>query len=78
MGDLEVDTRLEERGEGRFRATLSTDWEIWGPNGGYVAAIALRAAGRVAKVPRPAAFTGHFLSGAPVAAVANDGRAIRG
>jgi acyl-CoA thioesterase II len=62
MADLEVDTRLEEVGEGAFRATLSNDWEIWGPNGGYVAAIALRAAGQVAKVPRPASFAGHFLS----------------
>ncbi len=62
MGDLEVDTRLEDLGEGRFRATFSRDWEIWGPNGGYVAAIAMRAAGQVAKVQRPAAFAGHFLS----------------
>jgi len=62
MGDFEVDTRLEDRGDGNFRATLSRDWEIWGPNGGYVAAIALRAAGELAKVPRPASFSGHFLS----------------
>lgn len=69
MGDLEVDTRLEDRGEGRFRATLSPDWEIWGPNGSYVAAIALRAAGRLAKVPRPASFSGHFLSVARLAEI---------
>jgi len=62
MGDFEVDTRLEQRDENAFRATLSQDWEIWGPNGGYVAAIALRAAGLVSKVGRPATFSGHFLS----------------
>jgi acyl-CoA thioesterase-2 len=62
MGDLEIDTRLEDVAEGRFRAALSRDWEIWGPNGGYIAAIALRAAGQVSKVKRPAAFSGHFLS----------------
>jgi acyl-CoA thioesterase-2 len=69
MGDLEVDTRLETVDAGRFRASLSRDWEIWGPNGGYIAAIALRAAGQVAKVERPAAFSGHFLSVARFAEV---------
>jgi acyl-CoA thioesterase-2 len=62
MGDLEVDTRLEPVAEGRYRAALSPDWEIWGPNGGYIASIALRAAGQLANVQRPAAFAGHFLS----------------
>ena len=32
-------------GEGRHTAMVHGDWEIWGPCGGYVAAIALRAAG---------------------------------
>jgi acyl-CoA thioesterase-2 len=64
VGDFELDTRLEavEPEAGRFRARLSRDWEIWGPNGGYVAAIALRAAGGVARIPRPASLSGHFLS----------------
>lgn len=64
MGDFEADTRLEALpGEaGGYRAVLSRDWEIWGPNGGYLAAIALRAAGREAAIPRPAAFAGHFLA----------------
>jgi acyl-CoA thioesterase-2 len=61
MGDFEVDTRVAG-GDGRYRATLSRDWEIWGPNGGYVAATALRAVGREAKIARPASFYGHFLS----------------
>jgi acyl-CoA thioesterase-2 len=63
MGDFEVDTRLEGGG-GRYRARLSPDWEIWGPNGGYVAAIALRAAGLESSIPRPVSFAGHFLSAA--------------
>ena len=33
-----------------------------GPNGGYLAAIALRAAGEVAEIKRPASFYCHFLS----------------
>lgn len=63
MGDFELDTRLEpEAGrDGHFHAKISEDWAIWGPNGGYIAAIALRAAGLVAKVRRPASFSGHFL-----------------
>ncbi|MFI5215624.1 MAG: acyl-CoA thioesterase [Candidatus Limnocylindria bacterium] len=61
MGDFSLDTRVEGEG-GRYRATLSEDWRIWGPNGGYVAAIALRAAGAEARIPRPVAFAAHFIS----------------
>ena len=61
MGDFELDTRISG-GDGRYRATLSEDWMIWGPNGGYLAAIALRAVGAEAAVPRPASFHCHFLS----------------
>jgi len=46
MGDFERETRVEGGG-GRYRAALSQDWEIWGPNGGYLAAIALRAEPRI-------------------------------
>ena len=63
MGDFAVDTAIEG-GDGRYRATLSPDWEIWGPNGGYVAAIALRAAGAESRFARPASFSGQFLSSA--------------
>jgi acyl-CoA thioesterase II len=71
LGDFEIDTRLEavDPEAGRFRAQLSREWEIWGPNGGYVAAIALRAAGLVARIPRPASFSGHFLRVADFAPV---------
>ncbi len=68
LGDFEVDTRLEGA-DGRYRAKLSPDWEIWGPNGGYVAAIALRAAGMEATLPRPVSFSGHFISVARFAPV---------
>jgi len=59
--DLEHATRLDGQ-SGRYQARLSEDWEIWGPNGGYLAAIALRAAGEVAEIKRPASFYCHFLS----------------
>jgi acyl-CoA thioesterase II len=61
VGDFELDTRVEGK-QGCYRAVLSEDWRIWGPNGGYLAAIALRAAGCEAKIARPASFHAHFLS----------------
>jgi acyl-CoA thioesterase len=61
MGDFAVDTRVEGA-NGSYTATLSRDWEIWGPNGGYLAVIALRAAGAETPLRRPATFVCHFLS----------------
>jgi len=61
MGDFERDTALEGV-NGHYRAHLSRDWEIWGPNGGYVAAIALRAVGASSPFKRPASFVGHYLA----------------
>lgn len=58
---LDEATRLEGE-DGRFSTRLDDAWEIWGPSGGYLAAIALRAAGRLAEIPRPASFYCHFLS----------------
>src|SRR5690349_14812682 len=60
MGDLAIDTAVEGR-DGRYTASLSRDWEIWGPNGGYIAAIALRAAGAHSRFDRPASLVGNFL-----------------
>jgi acyl-CoA thioesterase II len=61
VGDFAADTAVEGS-DGRYRARLSRDWEIWGPNGGYVAAVALRAAGAATELRRPATIAGHFLS----------------
>jgi acyl-CoA thioesterase len=58
---LEEATNLEGDA-GRYTIRLSEAWEIWGPSGGYLAAIALRAAGQVAEIRRPASFYCHFLS----------------
>jgi acyl-CoA thioesterase II len=69
VGDLQADTEVEEVGDGRYRATLSGDWEIWGPMGGYVAACALRAAGAASGARRPAAFSCHYLGVARFAPV---------
>jgi acyl-CoA thioesterase-2 len=61
MGDLGDDTAVEVLGDGRYRATPSQEWEIWGPMGGYIASFALRAAGLATKQPQPAAFSCHYL-----------------
>lgn len=60
VGDLAEDTDVQGGG-GRYRAVLSDDWEIWGPNGGYLAAVALRAAGAHSGLSRPASLVCHFL-----------------
>lgn len=62
VGDLADYTAVNELGDGEYRALLSSDWAIWGPNGGFVAAIAVRAAGAHTRFARPASIAGHFLS----------------
>ncbi len=61
MGSLRNDTDLVEIGPGLYQRVLSRDWEIWGPNGGYVAGLALRAAQMHSGRARPANATVHFL-----------------
>ncbi len=61
MGDLGEDTAVTSLGGGRYTANVSQDWEIWGPMGGYIASIALRAAGADAGERRPTAFSCHYF-----------------
>lgn len=68
LGDFGIDTRVTGA-HGRYRATLNEDWRIRGPNGGYVAAIALRAAGAEAAIRRPNSIHVHFLRAAEFAEV---------
>jgi acyl-CoA thioesterase II len=76
VGDLAADTAIEGS-DGRYRARLSRDWEIWGPNGGYLAVIALRAAGARTPLRRPATFACHFLGVADFGVVDLDVRVVR-
>jgi acyl-CoA thioesterase-2 len=62
-GDLATDTavRAVDEAAGRYEADISQAWEIWGPMGGYVAGVALRAAGAASPFARPASFSCHYL-----------------
>ncbi len=61
MGDLATDTSVEQTGPETFRCDLSPDWEIWGPNGGYLASVAMRAAAVASGRARPASINAHFV-----------------
>lgn len=62
--EFERDTAVEALGDGRFAARISPSWWIvTGPNGGYVAAVVLRAMVAAVADPdrRPISSTFHFL-----------------
>ena len=60
MGSLDPDTRLAG-GDGRFEVSLSPDWRIWGPNGGYLGGPRAARRGLASRFERPASFACHFL-----------------
>lgn len=62
MGSLAADTAVRPSGDGAFTVTLDPAWEIWGPQGGYVAACALRAVGATNPGAAPASLSCHYLS----------------
>jgi len=61
IGDFAADTDVSG-GDGRYQATLSDSWELWGPAGGYVSTIALRAAGEHSRFDRPATYSATYLA----------------
>lgn len=49
--------------DGKLTATLHPNWEIWGPNGGYLSAVALRASELAAPDGhRPVSYSCQYLS----------------
>jgi acyl-CoA thioesterase len=62
LHSFDADTAVEEIGDGRFGATMSERWWVErGPNGGYVAAVLLRAIQRATGTERaPRSLTVHF------------------
>ena len=81
MGALGTDTAVEggsEDGVGRYTALVNRDWEIWGANGGYLAAIALRAAGVHSGRARPASISVQYLRPGRFEPMELDTRTVRG
>jgi acyl-CoA thioesterase len=68
FADLVRDTAVEVN-DGRYNATISPDWCVWSPQGGYLMALALRAGGRATAFPKPLSFACHFLAAPKVGAV---------
>lgn len=72
------DTDVTQR-EGRMVAELRPAWGIWGPNGGYMASIALRAAGMHAPAGhRPVSLSVQYLGRAAFADVTVDVELLKG
>jgi len=61
MGDLKSDTELKKMGHNTYAAEISRAWEVWGPNGGYLSSLLLRAVGMHAQKEMPLSFAGHYL-----------------
>lgn len=51
-------TRLSD---GNYTAKLSPIWDVWGPNGGYLCALLLRAVGLQTERAVPVSFSGQYL-----------------
>ncbi len=64
MADFVADTavRRDEHDTGLVHASLTERWSVWGPNGGHLAATALRAGLACSRFDRPASFQCHFLA----------------
>jgi acyl-CoA thioesterase II len=60
VAELEADTRSVGTGPVRT-ADLRPEWRTWAVSGGYVAAVALRAASEAVEHPLPATLHGQFL-----------------
>ena len=61
VDDFERGTRIARIGDQSWATHLRSDWGLWSPAGGYISALALRAAGEATAFLRPASMTCHFL-----------------
>ena len=61
FADLQRDTAVEGS-EGRYTTLVSPHWVVWSPQGGYLMALLLRAAGKATEFPKPLSLGCHFLA----------------
>ncbi len=47
--------------EGVYTVKLSPAWDVWGPNGGYLCSLLLRAVGQQTERSMPVSFSGQYL-----------------
>jgi acyl-CoA thioesterase len=62
VGSFADDTRVHRLDHGRYEAVLDPDWGIWGPNGGYLGAVALRAVGQHCSIDTPVSYSCHYAN----------------
>jgi acyl-CoA thioesterase len=62
MPNLDQHTAVEQTADGKYRGVVSEDWKMWVPVGGYLTAIALRAAEASSTMVRPASVSCHYLN----------------
>lgn len=61
VGNFEQATAIDGGG-GEYKGEVDGDWCVWSPAGGYLIAMALRAAGRHSPFGNPLSLACHFLS----------------
>jgi acyl-CoA thioesterase-2 len=61
MGNLNLQTLPRPVRGNQYEIELHPDWEVWGPNGGYLSSILLRAVGLHANKDVPVSYCGHYL-----------------
>jgi acyl-CoA thioesterase len=62
MTDFVEATTIEAMGDGRFATRLREDWALWGPAGGYLCALALRAGAACTAFTRPVSLAVQYLA----------------
>ncbi len=77
MDDFREATKLERIEEHVWQGNLYQDWALWGPAGGFLTAIALRAVGEATEFNRPVSLSCQFLSVAQFAPVQIAVKSIR-
>jgi acyl-CoA thioesterase len=62
VGSFAEDTRVYQLDDGMYEAILDPDWGVWGPNGGYLGAVALRAVGQYCNTDMPVSYSCHYAN----------------